>query len=69
MLGYSRFEDVIGLGLEYAERWKFRWWPVFLVKTSEVKALMMRECLISDDLDINEYIRCLKYDNETLPLL
>ncbi len=60
MLGYSRLEDIIGLSLKYAECRKFRRWPVFLVKTREIEALMMREGLIRDNLHPNEDIKCLR---------
>lgn len=50
MLGHPRLEDIVGLGLKYAECWKFRGWPIFLVKTREVETLMMRESFIRDDL-------------------
>ena len=56
MLGNPLLEDVIILSLEYAERWKFGRRPVFVVKAREVKALMMRKCLIGDDLDSKEVV-------------
>lgn len=58
MMGYSCLENTIGLSLEYAERRKFGGRPVFLIKTRKVKALMMRESLISDNLYSNEDMRC-----------
>jgi hypothetical protein len=56
MLGYPGLEDIIGLSLEYTERWKVGWRPVFLVKARKVKALMMSERLIGDDLHSKEDI-------------
>lgn len=50
MLGYPRLKDIISLSLKYAECWKFRGWPIFLVKTREIEALMMRESVIRDNL-------------------
>jgi hypothetical protein len=50
MLGYPGLEDIIGLSLEYTEGRKVGWRPVFLIKARKVKALMMSERLISDDL-------------------
>ena len=59
MLGYPRLEDTVGLSLKYAECWKFRGWPIFLVKTRKVEALMMREGLIRDNLHTKD-IKCLQ---------
>jgi hypothetical protein len=60
MLGYPLLEDIIGLSLEYAERWKFGRRPVFLVKARKVKALMIRKRLIGDDLHSKEVVEGLQ---------
>ena len=57
MLGDPRLEDIVSLGLKYAECWKFRGWPIFLVKTREIEPLMMGESLVRDNLQTRDIKR------------
>lgn len=50
VLSHTTLERVIGLLFEYPETGEFGCWPVLVVKAGEVETFMVRESLISDNL-------------------
>ena len=50
MLCHSPLERMIRFGFEDFEAGQVGWWPVFVVEGCEVKAFMVLEGLVRDDL-------------------